>query len=208
MNKKYLNLVLISLALIFTGSLAAQDSEEPKAAKKTEAKKAAEKEAPAKKSAPANNAPTKSAPANNNAPAANPAPQKKKTPEEYLQDLNGEDTRAKIVACRELGKAQVEQAIKPLIGILTGSPDKELRWNAAMALGMIKKAGETTQALLTAAKDDKSKTVRYTSLLGLANIQDKNKINEFLDVARWTRDNSNDDLAKDLATLVLKKYKK
>ena len=120
------------------------------------------------------------------------------TEEAAIAALNSNEPAAQVIACRNLGILKAEKAISPLINLLKNSPDREVQWNAAMALGMIGKAGPATDALLDAAKNSPSKSVRYASLVGLANIQDDDKKEQAKAVAQWTLDSSDDELAKDL----------
>ena len=122
-----------------------------------------------------------------------------------LADLQSTDPYTQVTGCRKVAEAKNGQAINPLIQLLETSSNREVQWNAALALGMIGQAGPATDALLKSAKGSGYKSVRYASLLGLANLQDPNKKSEFMDVVKWTQENSNDDLAKDLVEKIRSK---
>ena len=133
---------------------------------------------------------------------------KNKNTEEYLADLKSNDPLLQITACKKLGGKKVTDAIPELIKLLDNSRDTEVQWNAAMSLGMIGKAGPATDTLLKHAKDNKSKVVRYAAIVGLANIQDKDKRDQIIEAMKWTQANSDDPMAKDLVNKFIGKYQK
>lgn len=121
-----------------------------------------------------------------------------KSSSDYIADLNSDNPQLQREACRALGEKQVKEAVPNLITLLENSKDNEVQWNAALALGLIKVPGPATDALLKAAREGKTKAVRYAALLALANIQDKAKLAQYKEIAEWTRTQSDDDLARDL----------
>ena len=118
--------------------------------------------------------------------------------QEPLQGLKSEDPIAQIKACREIAKSKNEAAIPLLINLLENSPDREVQWNSAVALGLIAKPGQSTSALIKSARAGSTKSVRYASLVALASIQDESVKREYMELINWTLNESNDELAKDL----------
>ena len=143
------------------------------------------------------------------APAkAEDQPVAKRSDDQLLADLDSGDPARQSAACRELGQRKLERAGGDLVAMLTKGTTAEVRRNAAAALGLIRKGGLTTDALLKAAREDKDATVRYGALAALANIQDKDKADETIKVMQWTRDSSDDEFAKDLVTKLLVRLEK
>ena len=174
---------LLLFASLNAPLMAQSDAKEPQAEKKTE------------KTEPA-------------AARAEDLPPAKRSDDQLLADLDSGDPARQSASCRELGKRKLERASADLVALLTKGTTVDVRRNAAAALGLIKKGGATTEALLKSAREDKDMTVRYGALVALANIQDKDKANETLEVMRWTRDSSEDELAKDLVSKLLAKLEK
>jgi len=136
------------------------------------------------------------------ASCATAAPAGEKTSDQYIADLNSGDMALQIDACRKLGARKEEKAVPALVQLLDSNPSPEVAWNAAAALGTIGQTGPATAALQRSATNSSSPTVKYASLAGLANIRDKERKTESVQVAGQIRDNTSDDLLKDLATRV------
>ncbi len=148
------------------------------------------------------------APAGKSADAPADLPPEKRSDDQLLADLDSGDPARQSAAARELGQRKSERAIADLVAALGKAPTAEVRRNAAAALGRVKKAGPATAALLKAAREDRDATVRYAALVALANIQDKDRANDTLELMKWTRDSSNDEFARDLVTRLLARLEK
>ncbi len=114
-----------------------------------------------------------------------------------IQELESSDPAVQMQACRALGAAKSKEAVAPLVSLLDETTDYRVAATAAAALGAIGEKGVATTALLRAATENESNSVKYAAFLSLAAIGDEHHQQNVLDAATAAED-SGDPLLSDL----------
>ena len=114
-----------------------------------------------------------------------------------IQQLESSDPAVQMQACRALGAAKSKEAVSPLVSLLDETTDYRVAATAAAALGAIGEKGVATTALLRAATENESNSVKYAAFLSLAAIGDEHHQQNVLDAATAAED-SGDPLLSDL----------
>ncbi len=131
-----------------------------------------------------------------------------KTTDQYIADLQSEESAVQIESCRKLGEKKEEKAVGELVKLAQSSKDRGVVFQAVTALGQIGKAGVSTDALLDIGRKSAMSEVQYAALLGLVNLRDEKKAGDISSLCQWIQENSTDDVLKDLAVKVAQIIKK
>ena len=92
-----------------------------------------------------------------------------KTTEDYLGDLNSDDSYLQMEACRYLGEKKETSAVEALVFLLEDDKvDSHVKIASAQALGSMGKQEGISDALLRSAQGSKDPSVRYASFWALA----------------------------------------
>ena len=131
-----------------------------------------------------------------------------KTMEEYVSDLNSDDSYLQIEACRHLGKKKEVSAVEPLIFLLEDeNVDSHVKVASASALGSIGKQEGVSDALLRSSRESKDPSVRYASFWALASLKDEEKEEDMKELVAEMK-NSSDPYLRDLAQKIAAEYEK
>ena len=128
-----------------------------------------------------------------------------KSKEEYLNDLSSDDVETVVAAETWLGSKKEKKAVEKLVDLNKNSSSKEIRLNAAVALGLIGDKN-TVDGLIDQLLVERNADVRYALVLAITRIGIKTKAQ--LEKLEQAGQNESDPLVLDYLQKIKEKIEK
>lgn len=128
-----------------------------------------------------------------------------KSKEEYMNDLSSDDVKTVVEAEKWLGNKKEKKAVEKLVDLNKNSSSKEIRMNAAVALGLIGDKN-TVDGLIDQLLVERNADVRYALVLAITRIGIKKKSQ--YDKIMQAADNESDALVLDYLKKIKEKIDK